>query len=157
MSYAISTHGSIWAVEGCLEGYEAAGNLFPTEEAAQEELARRIAVWNERYSPPTNKQVSIIFEVKAVDEPQRYTWTEAMAAFDDNQDSPWRLPTKTELAIMYETRKQIGGFTSDAYWSSSESISSYSWIQQFSDGAQLNYFKSSSFAVRAVRKKEQQS
>lgn len=155
--YFISLSGEVEPVkfraEETLRQYEAAGNLFPTEEAAEEELARRIAVWNEKYNPPT-KQVSVTFEVKEVDEPRTYTWDEAMAAFDRNEASEWRLPTRTELAIMYESRAEIGGFTDGRYWSSEEENEYASWNQRFSNGVQNYYFKTNSFAVRLLRKEQ---
>jgi hypothetical protein len=67
----------------------------------------------------------------------------------------WRLPTKDELAVLYNERNTIGGFTttsgsSSYYWSSSVYTSSY-WYQSFSSGAQDYSFDNTSFRARCVR------
>ena len=73
----------------------------------------------------------------------------------------WRLPTKDELNQMYLNIGQgnalglgnIGGFASDAYWSSSEYDSYSAWGQSFYDGGQ-NFINKNIviyFNVRAVR------
>jgi hypothetical protein len=43
----------------------------------------------------------------------------------------WRLPTKTELNILYKNREKIGGFRDDIYWSSTEYDNSNLWFQRF--------------------------
>jgi hypothetical protein len=53
----------------------------------------------------------------------------------------WRLPTQNELAILYNNRIVIGGFTTSGtityYWSSTVyNNSSGHWVQDFSSGAQ---------------------
>ncbi len=58
---------------------------------------------------------------------------------DDYTD--WRLPTKDELATLYNERNTIGGFTtsgSSPYYWSSTAYSSYYWFQDFSSGAQTD-------------------
>jgi hypothetical protein len=50
----------------------------------------------------------------------------------------WRLPTKDELAVLYNNKTVIGGFMNSCYWSSTVySVGNY-WYQDFSSGAQSN-------------------
>lgn len=68
----------------------------------------------------------------------------------------WRLPTKTELAAMYNERNAIGGFNSSSphYWSSTEEYSYYNnyyWYVDFSSGASSYTSSSSAKWSRAVR------
>ena len=63
----------------------------------------------------------------------------------------WFLPSKDELYKLYINKVAIGGFTDDAYWSSSEFNANYAWYQGFYDGFQFYYSKLNSFPVRAVR------
>jgi regulator of replication initiation timing len=78
-------------------------------------------------------------------------WNEAMNACADFRDG-WRLPTMEELNILYENKDKIGGFASDNYWSSTETVNGYAWIQNFSNGLWLNYnIGYGHYYVRAVR------
>jgi hypothetical protein len=63
----------------------------------------------------------------------------------------WFLPSKGELNQMYVNKSAIGGFSTDFYWSSSESSDSYAWGQDFFSGIQTNYVKTFTFSVRPVR------
>jgi len=63
----------------------------------------------------------------------------------------WRLPTKTELNIMYQNKESIGGFDFFYYWSSTEYDNYEAWIHSFGSGYQSSYGKNSTFYVRAVR------
>ena len=79
-------------------------------------------------------------------------------------NSDWYLPAQNELSVMYTNRAAIAHFdTTDGstpvggaypglYWTSTEYNLNGAWIQRFSDGNQLNYVKSSLFAVRCVRR-----
>jgi len=76
-----------------------------------------------------------------------------------NGYSDWFLPSKDELNLMY-TRigpgsaapwTNIGGFSDNWYWSSSESNSNRAWLQRFSDGFQGAGPKDSSEVVGSVR------
>jgi len=72
--------------------------------------------------------------------------------FDGNKD--WFLPSKDELDLMYKNLKQkeLGGFSNNWYWSSSQSDLVYSaWIQGFSNGNQGNLYKDDTGIVRAIR------
>jgi hypothetical protein len=50
----------------------------------------------------------------------------------------WRLPTKDELAVLYNERNTIGGFSNTWYWSSTASGSKH-WQQEFWSGEQGAY------------------
>jgi len=67
----------------------------------------------------------------------------------------WFLPSKAELDLMYINlkMKNLGNFSDDRYWSSTQGTYSYSaWAQQFNDGLQESYFKNSNtYMVRACR------
>ncbi|NNC95779.1 MAG: DUF1566 domain-containing protein [Chitinophagales bacterium] len=67
--------------------------------------------------------------------------------------SDWFLPSKDELDLMYWNLKMndLGGFTNNFYWSSTEDFEGDSWIQNFANGAQGSNFKEDLAFVRAVR------
>lgn len=71
------------------------------------------------------------------------------AYYDD-----WYLPDKGELYAMYQNRSSIGGFSSNDYWSSTQSNSSerYAWYQNFSSGDQGTYHKNNIYRFRCVRR-----
>jgi hypothetical protein len=58
-------------------------------------------------------------------------------------------PAQTSVAAF-----QSGGAEafSGNYWSSTENTSTYAWFQSFTVGTQYNFFKNSSYRVRAVRR-----
>ena len=69
----------------------------------------------------------------------------------------WYLPSKEELNKLYLNRVAIGEFISNSYglyWSSSE-IQSYpyhsAWLQDFSNGGPLSFFKNFDVNIRAIR------
>jgi hypothetical protein len=63
----------------------------------------------------------------------------------------WYLPSKSELNLLYLQKDIIGGFGTNAYWSSGEYDFTDANYQYFVDGTQFNAYKSYSFAVRAIR------
>ena len=65
--------------------------------------------------------------------------------------SDWFLPSKDELNQMYLNKSLIGGFANAFYWSSSELDYNDAWRQTFSYGSQTNYFRFTSWHVRAIR------
>ena len=67
--------------------------------------------------------------------------------------SDWFLPSKDELHLMYANLKVagVGGFAGSYYWSSSEYDAGNAWGQYFNGGGQFNYYKFSTYRVRAVR------
>jgi len=85
-----------------------------------------------------------------------FNWDQAVSAarnYKGGGFTDWRLPTSGELELMYKNLKQknLGGFGSGWYWSSSQDISNYARGQNFSNGIQRGDPKNSSFSVRAVR------
>lgn len=66
--------------------------------------------------------------------------------------SDWRLPTISELSILYTHKNEIGGFTNDWYWSSTKTNYGTYYDLDFSDG-EIEYDSPNSyqFYVRAVR------
>ena len=71
-----------------------------------------------------------------------------------NGFSDWFLLSRGELELMYLNLKKnnIGEFTNNWYWSSSQSYTSYAWGQSFADGFRHNYLNNAyEFSVRAVR------
>jgi hypothetical protein len=63
----------------------------------------------------------------------------------------WYLPSKFELNLLYQQKYVVGGFDFAIYWSSSEGSYNGAYAQSFSDGTQMNYIKSATNKVRAVR------
>ena len=53
------------------------------------------------------------------DFPKTMNWVDAGKACSA-LGKGWRLPTKTELNLLYKNRKRKGGFTDNYYWSSTE-------------------------------------
>jgi hypothetical protein len=63
----------------------------------------------------------------------------------------WFLPSKNELALLYQQREFIGGFATDYYWSSSEHDSLNAWYLYFPYGPQYFTRKDSAGRVRPIR------
>jgi uncharacterized protein (TIGR02145 family) len=68
-----------------------------------------------------------------------------------NGYSDWFLPSKDELNLMYLHQNEIGSFSNELYWCSSEINNFYAWGQQFGIGGQYNYNKENTLLVRAIR------
>ncbi len=68
-----------------------------------------------------------------------------------NGYSDWYLPSLNELNKLYLNKAAIGGFASDFYWSSTESIASDANNQNFTNGSQWTSIKQSTYRVRAIR------
>jgi len=85
------------------------------------------------------------------DFPEIFTWDDAKQACR-NLGKGWRLPTKSELNVMYKNKEKIGNFANDYYWSSSMEIDlNYAWYQHFNNGKQINKSKDRFLYVRAVK------
>lgn len=78
------------------------------------------------------------------------TWHEAIIACK-KLGPGWRLPTKYELNMLYENRKEVGGFANIYYWSSTEFDFNGAWRQGFANGLQDFSSKLNLYCVRAVR------
>lgn len=69
--------------------------------------------------------------------------------------SDWYLPSISELKMLYEVvylNLAVGGFTDANYWSSSEYIPHFAWLQGFYSGYQGNNNKGTTYYVRPVRR-----
>jgi len=93
--------------------------------------------------------IQYTLQVAQTDLPNQMNWADAKKACEGLGEG-WRLPTKDELNSMYINRNEIGGFTSGAYWSSSE-IPPFGWIQYFNYGGRIQEPKINKCYVRAVR------
>lgn len=65
--------------------------------------------------------------------------------------SDWYLPSRDELSKLYMNRVAIGGFSTDAYWCSSEHLAEDAWAINFGTGFTSGSYKSDTYCVRAVR------
>ena len=67
--------------------------------------------------------------------------------------SDWFLPTRDELDLMHRNLHQEdrGGFSSETYWSSSETLGNNAERLDFSDGTNWSSLKINEFHVRAAR------
>ena len=65
--------------------------------------------------------------------------------------SDWYLPSKDEMYKLYLNRASITGFSSNAYWTSSEYSDTHAWFQDVSDGGQSPIYKVNPFYIRPVR------
>ena len=68
-----------------------------------------------------------------------------------NGFNDWFLPSKDELATLYGRRTEVGGFSDDFYWSSTEQGPASAWEQGYTTGMQYNVNKNSLIRVRAIR------
>ncbi|MCL2211190.1 MAG: DUF1566 domain-containing protein [Treponema sp.] len=85
-----------------------------------------------------------------------FNWDDAIRAARNHRGggfTDWKLPSQSELDLMYKNlkSKSMGGFGTSAYWSSSQLGSNYAWGQYFSSGNQNNFTKVSTYSVRAIR------
>jgi hypothetical protein len=71
--------------------------------------------------------------------------------FFNNGKTDWHLPSKDELNQLYLQQAIVGGFSADAYWSSSEYSAASAWLQLFNLGSQTINFKTATPRVRPVR------
>jgi hypothetical protein len=92
--------------------------------------------------------------------PLTMKWKQAMdyaAKLDGHGHQDWRVPTKSELNVLFNNRAAIGGFDISGsnpagwYWSSSQGSNYGAWDQRSSDGGQLNDGKDVDSSLRCVR------
>ena len=78
-------------------------------------------------------------------------------AYESGGYSDWYLPSTDELVEMYITIGQgsengnIGGFSNNVYWSSSEGNDSNAWFVNFNNGFTYSNDKYNTFRVRVIR------
>jgi hypothetical protein len=70
---------------------------------------------------------------------------------DLNGYTDWYLPSKNELTQLWTNRVAIGGFTTEAYWSSSEQSDVGGWAKAFASGNNFANGKQYKIYVRAIR------
>jgi hypothetical protein len=79
----------------------------------------------------------------------------ACADYRSGGFSDWYLPSLKELDLMYQNlrKNNIGGFSNDWYWSSSNDEDRFAWYQNFASGTQYGPYgyKGEGNRVRAVR------
>ncbi|GHV84847.1 hypothetical protein AGMMS50230_04550 [Spirochaetia bacterium] len=63
----------------------------------------------------------------------------------------WFLPSKDELALMFQNKTAIDGIGTGIYWSSTQYGWTNTWTLQFSDGYQDGHGKQHTYSVRAIR------
>ncbi len=63
----------------------------------------------------------------------------------------WFMPSRSEMAILYEQREEIGGFVAEEYWSSCESDETSACVFSFIDGSISSAEKSETKKVRVIR------
>jgi len=94
--------------------------------------------------------------------PDLFSWSDAsnycstLQSFGHND---WRVPTKKELAVLYENRNTLalnGTFKSTGnsaawYWSSTEYAGNQAWVQRFIDGKQNYDYQDDDSSLRCVR------
>ena len=84
------------------------------------------------------------------DEKERVIWQEAKLLASAHGEG-WHLPTKEELALLYDQRDVVGGFVSNLYWSATEYDYIYAaWSQRFSNGKPSCTNKTQICLVRSV-------
>lgn len=86
----------------------------------------------------------------------KFSWQEAKDTCENlilNGFDDWRLPTRTELAVLFAHKNVVGGFQENFYWSANEAgfLQINAWCQLFSSGFQTGKGKGKSFLVRPVR------
>jgi hypothetical protein len=81
--------------------------------------------------------------------------TSGAAEFADSSTcgtkSDWFLGSIGEMMLMYTNLQGVGGFSPDAYWSSSEYDGGSAWFQGFGSGNLYSSSKDRTFYVRPVR------
>ena len=75
-----------------------------------------------------------------------------MVTKDGTVYDDWFLPSKDELDLIFQNLygNNLGGFSGDDYWSSSESDADEAWNQNFSNGTQ-GYYNRKYVVVDRVR------
>jgi hypothetical protein len=82
----------------------------------------------------------------------RMDWYQAKSACNELGNG-WRLPTKSELKLMFKLLDPNGKgkFKNSEYWSNTEGVNNYAWTINFKFGMEWSYNKSNEYYVRAVR------
>ena len=86
-----------------------------------------------------------------LDDPLEKTAARLCADYGGGGMGDWYLPSIHELALLYEKKDLVGGFSTNLYWSSDEYSDRHAWFLSFTDGAQLGNEKGAIYGVRAIR------
>jgi hypothetical protein len=153
------------------------GALFSKSLPRMRDGAAPIASWAEKAEPQIGDRMAdgTVFAgispdrnkpmyVTPNDAPLTYTFNAAQkyAAGLNKQKAhdhdDWRVPTKSELNVLFNNRAAIGGFDESGsypvgwYRSSSQDYNFIAWTQRFSDGLQNDFsFKDNASSLRCVR------
>lgn len=90
-------------------------------------------------------------DVAQFDFPKKMNWHDAKKACIE-LGKGWNLPTKEQLDFLYQNQQKIGGFSTNYYWSSTETSDNNAWRHNFSAG--MSGFiaeKNNEYYVRAVK------
>jgi hypothetical protein len=99
------------------------------------------------YATPADASLTMKFN-----EAQEYA-----TKLDAHGHRDWRVPTKSELNVLFNNRAAIGGFDVSGsgpagwYWSATPNYVWLAWCQRFSDGRQSDHGKDLLSSVRCVR------
>jgi hypothetical protein len=106
-------------------------------------------------SPETNRQMYTIpassSVTRAFNDARKY-----VNDLNAHQHQDWRMPTKAELQVLFNSRSAIGGFnqthtTGNHYWSSSEFNPWNAWYTDFLSGISGYDNKNRAMSVRPIR------
>jgi hypothetical protein len=154
----IHTDGSVDAyTKAGVRGHPLANDATPQPEAAPQigDKMKDGTVYA-GYSPDTGKAMY----AAPTDEPGVYDfdWAQNFAkSFKRYGHKDWRVPTKSELDVLFNNCAAIGGFNKTGstpvgwYWSSSRGGTSLAWAQRFTDGKQLYDYRNRVSSLRLVR------
>jgi hypothetical protein len=85
-----------------------------------------------------------------------FNWYEAKDTCNKlvlNGYDDWRLPDRTEIAVLYAARNVVGGFKKEYYWCANQAgiLHIKAWCQLFSTGFLTGKNKKNKFLIRPVR------
>ena len=90
-------------------------------------------------------------EIAQYDFPYNTDWVSAKNSCRNMGDG-WRLPTRSELNILYQNKIKIGNFKNNNYWSSTVFDEVFACFQYFGTGYQSKYGDMDyAFFIRPVR------
>jgi hypothetical protein len=83
------------------------------------------------------------------------SWSAAISlcdSLDRHDKTDWIIPSLGVLSMLHENRNEVGGFTTNGYWSSAENLSTSAWYVSFTNGSQYSSSRSTNYDVRCVRR-----
>jgi hypothetical protein len=156
LSGECSDAGDICADGSVLAGYSQDGSatIFTTKEDAsgtfawrkQSKLYPTFSEYTSERNGDLNTKALIYSPIRRYYEAARYCHDLSVNGHED-----WFLPSKSELALLFNNRSAIGGFEATWYWSSSSATDLFSYTVDFLDGKSDAAPKSSTNNVRCIR------